>query len=115
MWPFKNTKSITSEYNQEWMDNAKESLYSGYGRSGLSDNIYENWKKQRDIQVVQNEDVMTKDALEKMAKMMSEMSQARDPYEVAESAMNSQLEKKGLPDMETILKSFKETNPEYFV
>ncbi len=98
-----------------------ESYDPGFGK--YSSAIYDRWVKDRtfptsasvtDIETVSNGTGLTREKLEEMKKMMNDMQQ-RDPYESAEKAMNKQLQKKGLPDMDIILESFRENNPEYFI
>jgi len=55
-------------------------------------------------------DELTFEALQKAADLMGAQ---RDPYVVAEAAIDVQLKKKGLPNLEEILKDFDEARPEY--
>lgn len=60
-------------------------------------------------------DSVDKLTYEKLIQAMAAMdtSSARDPYTAAENTMNKELKKKGLPELEVILESFYEVNPEY--
>ncbi len=105
-------------------------IFKGFGGSydsGLrkSGSIYDSWVERdvystststsiTDIETVANGSGLTREKLEEMQKKMKDMQQ-RDPYESAIKTMNTELHKKGLPDMDVIMESFEENNPEYFI
>ncbi len=63
-----------------------------------------------------NQGIQTDKAMmESLQEMISELGQARDPYEVATKEMDRQLKEKGLPSMEKILEALEESHPEFFL
>ncbi len=106
MWDiFKKPQSQGYTHSEDWSDTQHYS------------HTYEDWKKARTSQAITatNDKILTKEALEKMVEMMASMGQERDPYDVAEKAMNIELEKKGLPGMDKIMEVFEKSCPEYFI
>ncbi len=81
-----------------------------------SSRIYDDWKSSRQYETaVTNNKVLTREAIEKMAEMMEEMTKPINPYDAATKVMNVELEKKGLPKMEKIMEVFEMNCPEYFI
>ena len=71
---------------------------------------YEDMISQMGQNISVRNDQLTFEGLKEAADLMSAQ---RDPYLVAELAIDKQLKKKGLPNLEDILEVFYEARPEY--
>ena len=98
-----------------WPDNYESGLNGLWGSSKTLKERSDEMKEMSGAMGMSAARQTDQEMMEEIQKMMANLGEARDPYEVATKEMDKRLEEKGLPCMEKILEALEESHPEFFL